>query len=717
MSDSKRTLELPFKARSHIFKLLGDELIGNDRLAVFELIKNSYDADATCVSVTLDLFGSKRAITVSDNGSGMSLDDIQRGWLEIGSAYKRGANKKRSPQNQRMPLGEKGVGRLASHKLGETLEIVTRKSDDKEIAISIHWPDLIADDKFLGDSKIKVFQRDKPEVFMGKTHGTRLIIRNLHKETWERGDVRALQRMIIGLISPFEAPDSFKVDLSVPKRDEWLADMFTVQDILAIAPWIFKFKIDEYARFHWDFEFRPPARFKTLLPRKLNSKARNEEHLPLRNDGPKSTHSHSILTKSDLDGIGPIRGSFFVYFRRKEVLEVSGHTKEIGNFLDGQTGVRIYRDGVRVFNYGEPEDDWLGLNAERINAPADKMGTRSVIGMLELDLDRSSQLREKTNREGFDENDAYERLKLVVRSIVSRLDNLRRPDRESIEKALKIFKDKANPQKFAKSLGDVRAAIKKSPKLESEISPKLDYIEHEYQKLTEIATTAGLAGMNLPLIFHEIEREVSRLNEAVTRGESGATLATRIRHIAQLLEGFTPLVKRTGIKTTQASKLISSLIDINEGRLKAHGVTVSAPLLNGEEPDFPVRGALNLYLSAMNNLIDNAIHWTTREREIRGGDFRPAIQIRSLTKWAEEGPCLAIIDNGPGFSIDPEDALRPFVSDRAGGMGLGLYFAQLVMELHGGNLMIVPIEDLDLERPLNGSAVVVRFGKSKEKSQ
>jgi hypothetical protein len=70
--------------------------------------------------------------------------------------------------------------------------------------------------------------------------------------------------------------------------------------------------------------------------------------------------------------------------------------------------VKVYRDGVRVFTYGEKNDDWLGLNVRRINTPAGKLGTNSVVAAIQLDLAHSRGLREKTNREGFDQNDAFD---------------------------------------------------------------------------------------------------------------------------------------------------------------------------------------------------------------------------------------------------------------------------------------------------------------------
>jgi nitrogen fixation/metabolism regulation signal transduction histidine kinase len=114
-------------------------------------------------------------------------------------------------------------------------------------------------------------------------------------------------------------------------------------------------------------------------------------------------------------------------------------------------------------------------------------------------------------------------------------------------------------------------------------------------------------------------------------------------------------------------------------------------------------------------LIDNAIYWTRRTREERGESYTPAIAIRTLIGWAAEGPAIAVLDNGPGFGIEPEMAIRPFVSTRAGGMGLGLYFAKMVMETQGGDLHILQdVEELDIENVLHGAVVAMRFRRGRQ---
>src|SRR5208283_2734372 len=80
----------PLRANLHILRLLGDELIGSHLLAIFELVKNSYDADASMVMVQMEIESTSPAIIVTDDGCGMNLETIKKGWLQIGTPLKRG---------------------------------------------------------------------------------------------------------------------------------------------------------------------------------------------------------------------------------------------------------------------------------------------------------------------------------------------------------------------------------------------------------------------------------------------------------------------------------------------------------------------------------------------------------------------------------------------------------------------------------------------------
>jgi hypothetical protein len=211
------TFESTFRPRARLLQLLGDQLIGSARLAVFELVKNAYDADASQVSVILNGLGSSApSITVIDDGEGMTLDTLTNVWLVPGheNRERQRQQKERSKRFRRLPLGEKGLGRFAVHKLGDEIELVTRYAGGKEYVVRIDWRELIQK-PFLNDAPVKIIERE-PEVFTSSETGTRITITRLRQTEWTRGDVRRLQRQIISITSPFASPDAFVAQLQVP---------------------------------------------------------------------------------------------------------------------------------------------------------------------------------------------------------------------------------------------------------------------------------------------------------------------------------------------------------------------------------------------------------------------------------------------------------------------------------------------------------------------
>jgi len=123
-----------FKPKAHILRLLGNELIKSPVMAIYELVKNSYDADSLYANVTFKNIDNDKLgkIIIEDNGTGMTSEVVENVWLEPGTDYRKPIDQdgnrliNRSPIFQRVPMGEKGVGRFAVHKLGDTIKLITR---------------------------------------------------------------------------------------------------------------------------------------------------------------------------------------------------------------------------------------------------------------------------------------------------------------------------------------------------------------------------------------------------------------------------------------------------------------------------------------------------------------------------------------------------------------------------------------------------------------
>lgn len=702
------------RARSHLLKLLGDELIGDDRLAIFELVKNGYDADANEVDVTLSLAGKNPSIVVQDSGSGMTLDDLTGKWLELATDSRRKEPDKRSRRFHRLPLGEKGVGRIAVYKLGRYVHVVTRSKGQPEYEVTIDWDVLVAEGDYLEDLRVDIKGRPAPRTFPGASTGTRISITGLRRDEWTRGDVRKLYRLVTSLASPFRTPDRFKVVFSVPGRESEIADMLRPDDFLKNAIWTFKFDLT-LENYSWEYGFSPPH-WRQVKPRERSSKKDKLPLIPRDRDAKQRSPADKnklFLSPGHLKGIGPISGYIYAYYRRAEVLSATGSVTQVREWLDEQTGVRVYRDGVRVFNYGEPSDDWLGLNVRRINRPGEKLGTNSVVAAIHLDLSQSKGLREKTNREGFDHNETYERLQWVVSSIFDHFERLHAEDRVALDHVIK-GENVHKPLRFVDAVQHLREGVKEK-KLAKEFSTDIDAIEKEFNELRDVMANAGTAGLNLAVIFHEIERGIDALAAAVKRGAEPTQVRNEIENLYQLLHGFAPLLRKNPSRLMFASEIVSAAVGIRAPRFKFHHVVLSTPLLDKKEADFRIRGPANLLTGCLGNLLDNALYWARFRQEKDQRKEPPAVRV--VAAWDERSGSglIGVVDNGPGFSIPPEEAVKAFRSMRPGGMGLGLYFAQQVMDQIGGALTIEAAselaEEIDIPPSYDGAAVVMRFTK------
>ncbi len=718
MASKTSNITYSIRARSHLLKLLGDELIGDDRLAIFELVKNGYDADASKVDVQLNILpGKAQSIVVQDSGSGMSLNDITGKWLELATSSKRENKNLRTPKFHRLALGEKGVGRLATFKLGRRIKLITRALGYPEQEVNIDWDKLVEQGPYLENLRVDVVENSVPKIFSGKESGTRIEISGLRRTEWSRGDLRSLYRWVTSLASPFDTPDRFIVNLSAPGRDKELADMLAPNQFLEQALWRFEFRLTPKG-FGWDYKFSPPH-WKGVKSRTSAKNADTLQLVPLTDEGgsraKKASDESLVFKPHHLDDIGTITGQIHVYNRRPEVLNTIGNSSQLKAWLDDQMGVRVYRDGVRVFTYGEPQDDWLGLNVRRINTPGGKVGTNTVVAAVHLKLDKSGGLREKTNREGFDQNATYSRLRQIVLSIFEHFEDLHAEDRKNLDAVIKGTTEE-KPIRFNEAISNLRTGLHKK-NLDKVFKKDIDAIAEEFGQLRDVMVNAGTAGLNLAVIFHEIEREVDALASAVERGVETKTVREQIDHLYQLLHGFAPLLRKNPSRLVFASEIVGPALRIRDTRFKFHKVVYSAPILQKEQPDFRIKGPSNLLIGSLGNLLDNALYWARfrKERDERAAPASVLVTTSSDSK--RDSGFIAVVDNGSGFTIPPERAVEAFNSTRRGGMGLGLFFANQVMEQCGGVLTIHSAADLrdevSIPKAYDGAAVVMRFRKNK----
>ncbi|WP_278602465.1 ATP-binding protein [Alistipes indistinctus] len=691
-----------FKANSHILSLLGDELIGSDNLAIFELVKNAYDADAENVHIIFKNVNTENAtITVIDDGKGMPLSVLENSWLEIGTDFKRGKNKKISKKFKRASLGEKGVGRLAVHKLAVNISLQTKEeNEDVGHSFDINWKELIEGSQYIQDTKVEI--HDCPNLsFLEKSHGTSIVLSSLRKKEWTRKDFRNLARTVNTLISPFgKKKDNFNVILDLPsEQEEWVRDIFDINQIIDSAIYHYKFFINKNGQYSWSYRFTPPATFK------LDNTRQAKLHDPLLLDNNQTL----VLNSDSLIGIGPMSGELHVFNLSTDVLKEYNQTETIKKYLRENAGIRIYRDGIRVYNYGEPGNDWLGLDIARTNSPSSKFSNNTILGAISLDLNLSNGLKEKTNREGFDQNDTYERFDNISFSAVEHFARIAQNDRDRLDFAVKGDRP-VKKAGFSESINELKEEIKKR-KLEGELGNSVIKVEKDYLQMRDVMVNSGIAGLNLSMVFHEVEREIRYINEDIKRGSPIENISQKITNVMQLLNGFAPVLRQNKRRAENISAIVTRTKDLISGRLQFHNVSLSAPILTGEAEDFQILGQSNLLVSAINNILDNSIYWTRVKREMGEDKYQPHILITTNNKDFN-GPTLIIGDNGNGFHLEPDELTRPFVTTRPGGMGLGLYYASLVMEKYGGKMLFIDPKEYGLPSHITGAVIALQFNKN-----
>ena len=703
----QKEISQPFRPRARMLQLLGDELIGSARLAIFELVKNAYDADANKAIVCLNLDTEEGPIIiVSDDGEGMNHDVLQSIWLVPGNEHRKKQRQYqiRTPKHNRLPLGEKGLGRFAVHKLGNRISMVTRSRNSDECLVEIDWNELIKK-PFLDEATVKIIVR-RPEVFTGETTGTRIEVRELRGDDWTRREIRRLHDQITSICSPFQASGSFQAILEVPGYETWVSDLPDVSEILDRAIWKFSFKLDK-GKFDWRYEFRQVPGFK-LDPR-IVQKSGDLLKLPPQS-GDERMEKKVVADEATMQGIGAVSGEFYVYDRDKEVLRRSTNVQLLTGYLDETGGVRVYRDAIRVYNYGEHGDDWLGLDLRRVNIPTRRISRNIILGAVHISLEESLGLLEKTSREGFIENDACRQLRRIVLGALATLEEERQIDKERI-RMLTEKPDDPTTDRIEKPIRALRNELDRQG-MKEKFEPYINKIEEDYRSMQVTLLSAGMSGLNLAVVFHEVERGVRALHQVITEGADIEEAARQARDLMHLLDGFAVLLRRDSKKLHNISKLVRIAKQNSALRLRHHHIALTCSLLDNDQESFQSCFAFGLVSGALGNLIDNALYWLrVRWPDIPAVNEPPQRQFYiGISRDFEAGPALVVADNGTGFQgDDPQNLVRPFFTRKPDGMGLGLYYANLAMELNGGQLVFPQPGEVELPAEFDGAVIALIF--------
>jgi hypothetical protein len=402
-----KTGDLHFSVDSRLLFELGEKLVARKSVALAELVKNSYDADATRVVVKLEnVTKPEGIIVVQDNGVGMSLNTIERAWMRVSTD-----SKDRFPFSERFNrprTGAKGIGRFASRRIARQmlLNSVSKRKDGlrEQTSVTFNWPEFQAG-RNIGEVPIryesKIVGRNVP-------FGVSLTLTGL-REVWTKQDVEELQRDLFSLVSPFRDSSSlgnkkdpgFSLKLESREFPEFAGEL---SEKFLEASWgMLVGRVDSAGRAHYRLKIRsgPTLSFKP---------GRSFVHL-----GPARLQVHYFV----------YRGEFF------EGLPFS--LGDVRRLASKQSGVRIYLDRFRIFPYGDPGDDWLALDADRgrrltgvqrelieaaggLSRPMLQLpGNNQLFGAVLISRQSNPDIVLNVSRERLLDNEAFESLQSFVR--------------------------------------------------------------------------------------------------------------------------------------------------------------------------------------------------------------------------------------------------------------------------------------------------------------
>ena len=401
-----------FTFNGNIITELGEESISKSNIAVAELIKNAYDADSPKVSFEFVNFGKHNTtIRIVDEGIGMGLTDIKDKFMDVGSPHKK--NIVKTPEYNRVPVGAKGIGRFASHSLGNKLFLKTAVKGEKTgHELEFDWK--------LFDQSNKATDIDIPmSPFNKKTsgRGTTLEISDL-KESWnDNVKLKELLKDLKLLVCPIDPPRKFKIKNNIPTDD------FKVPDIkkkfFDAAAYAFKVNLTKQKELHYEFY-------------KL---------------GKKKKSGNGTLDKNLTCGDAEFQ--LFFYYRMPSIWKQNTgkvidktNMDYIKSVLDEYNGIKLYRDHFRVKPYGDGGADWIGLDAWNRNQ-SDVPGNPQVFGIVSISKEQNPKIEDTTSREGVINNTAYyDLVKFVTTSIkeFTILKNTMEPGRKKGKKKKKQSK-------------------------------------------------------------------------------------------------------------------------------------------------------------------------------------------------------------------------------------------------------------------------------------
>jgi len=405
------------------------------------------------------------------------------------------------------------------------------------------------------------------------------------------------------------------------------------------------------------------------------------------------------LSDDNID-IGTISFEGYVFDRDSYILKL-GITDKQGfkDYLDGNGGVRVYRDNLRVYDYGEIGTDWLNLDIRRVNQPGKRFSNNILLAAISLDRDTSKSLIEKTNREGFIEGKAFELFQNAILHVIDKVETLRFEDKRKIRD---FYGPTAKSEPVLQLVGDLKKyvddKIKEEP-VKKHINQYLVKIETDYKLVCDNLLKAAGAGLNMSVVVHEVEKIAYEV-AAVLKAEKASDRAIKlIEHLSSLIDGYAEIIRNSPQEKDNVKQIIEKALFNTEYRLRAHQVIIEKAFQSFSGNSI-IKVSRSLVIGAMMNIIDNSIYWLEKKGSVSKKIY---IGIDENEKYIN----IIFADNGPGFLLPTDSIIEPFVSAKPDGIGLGLHIASEVLNAQKGYISFPDFEDMEIPEEYKYGAIVL----------
>lgn len=713
---------------ARLIHTIGSDLIGDSYAALVELVKNSYDADATKVDIlfTYKQISNENAlvITIKDDGHGMNFNTVINKWLVPATDDK--LKRKKSRNGNRILQGRKGIGRFAASILGQEMTLSTIDEEGEKSEAVIDWRIFNTDD-FLENiellvektktsessgTEISIIAKDeKFEEILVEEDGTEKVLEKVDSKLsyWNEDTLIQLVNELRKLISPFDETidDEFKINLSFenspfPNIDE-------------------NIKIDTYPIIKF-YDYRISGTISDQGDAKL---------LFENNIDPSVTQKEDINVKFELDDkakhCGPINIDFRVFDREPEAIDnlinkglINPVSKEYmgkneaRRMINEVFGVNVYKNSFRIRPYGNSGVDWLKLDHRRIQNPSQRISNNQIVGFVTIRSEEESGLIEKSARDGLKENEQFFGLVQMANSAIAELETRRFAYRIKSEKSRGKQTKVQEAINSLFSLTEVKTAIgKKLSELEiekkaiDEIDSILSNEEEKKAELREeiektIAIYQGQAtlGKIVNFILHEGRKPLQFFNsetkvmeryikfyrathdeeyiDELTKSINGFKVNSKF--ISALFKRIAPLAKQKRDKKSGFSviKFINQSVDVFGSSIEEAKIKIE---IVGDDNVEVYGWPEDLYI-ALTNLIENSIYWlsisNTEERNISIDVIESHDSV--LINYKDSGPGLTDLE------IESGAIFEPGYSKKIDGTGLGLAIAGEAVDRLNGEL-------------------------------